>query len=103
MHHGWMATTAGVLAVAGRSTAGAPPGAATPRQDMDIVRAEAPTLKIRETLFGFLDVDHDGFLVREEVPEDDAPLRSQCASLDADEDGRLSRAEYVLSHRRAIR
>ena len=99
MHHGWMASIAGVLVVATGSAAGAQSGAAAPSQDMDIVRAEAPTLKIRETRFGFLDVDHDGFLVGEEVPEDDAQLRSQFASLDADDDGRLSRAEYVRSHR----
>jgi hypothetical protein len=102
MHHGRMTSIAGVLVFASGSIAGAQTGAAKPGQDLDIVRGEAPTLKIRETRFGFLDLNRDGFLQREEVPEDDARLRSQFASLDADKDGRLSRAEYVLSHRRGI-
>lgn len=69
---------------------------------MDIVQGEAPTLKIRETRFRFLDTDGDGFISHREVPDDDAQLRSQFGSLDADSDGRLSRAEFVASHRAAI-
>lgn len=62
MHRGGIAANAGVLVAASGSAAVAQPRTAALSQHMDIVRADAPTLKIRETRFGFLDVNHGGSL-----------------------------------------
>ena len=52
---------------------------------------------IRETRFRFLDLNADGYLSRDEVPERDLSLKSMYSSLDENNDERLSEAEFVLN------
>lgn len=62
---------------------------------------EAPPMeKLREVRFGYLDLNADGHLTRDEIDADDEVLRSQFGSLDANGDGRLSPAEYTGAARR---
>ena len=62
----------------------------------------APMLNVRSKRFGFIDLNDDGYITRDEVTENHDELDSQFNSLDADSDGKLSEAEYVLSHRETV-
>lgn len=52
---------------------------------------------IRESRFELLDLNGDGYLTRDELPQSEGVLASMYSSLDEDGDGRLSEAEYVLN------
>lgn len=52
---------------------------------------------IRETRFRFLDLNAEGYISRDEIPEDDLSLKSMYPSLDEDDNGLLSEPEYVLN------
>ena len=68
---------------------------ATTESTMTITGVTEPAETLREGRFRFLDLDGDGFLTREEIDDDNGVLLSQFESLDWDDDGRLSEAEYV--------
>jgi len=55
-----------------------------------------PMESMRLARFRFLDLDGDGYLSRDEIPDADEVLRSQFSTLDRDGDGRLSAGEYGL-------
>ena len=63
---------------------------------MPLAGTTLPAETLRESRFRILDLDGDNFITREEVHADDAVLTSQFRSLDRNDDGRLSEAEYVL-------
>lgn len=63
--------------------------------DSDITRGVEPMESVRDARFRFLDLDGNGFIAPREVDSDQAVLRSQFDSLDADGDGRLSEDEFV--------
>ena len=69
------------------------------RAAMPIVGQTLPAETIRESRFRFLDLDGDQYLTLREIDSGNAVLRSQFDSLDWDNDGRLSKSEYVLNGR----
>lgn len=69
----------------------------TPEADVPLTGVTNASEAIRETRFKFLDLDGDGYLSHDEVPEDDLSLRSMYSSLDENDDGLLSEPEYVLN------
>jgi hypothetical protein len=69
------------------------------KSSLAIAGETLPAESIRESRFPILDVDGDGYIRREEVRNDDPVLKSQFDSLDWDNDGKLSEAEYVLNGR----
>jgi len=66
---------------------------------MPIAGVTLPSETLREGRFRILDLNGDEFLSEDEIGEDDPILRSQFSSLDTDNDGRLSKPEYVLNGR----
>lgn len=52
---------------------------------------------MRESRFAFMDLNKDGYVSRDEVPQQYRVLESMFSSLDEDDDGRLSEAEYVMN------
>lgn len=96
--------TAGVLAglsgaLALCAAAAAPGQTETADPEMAITGQTLPMESVRDARFRFLDRDGNGYLTRDEIGEDDPVLRSQFSSLDADDDERLSNAEYALVSR----
>ena len=72
------------------------------RAAMPIAGQTLPAETIRESRFRFLDLDGDQYLTLEEIDSGNPVLRSQFDSLDWDNDGRLSKSEYVLNGRPKI-
>lgn len=66
---------------------------------MSIAGETLPAETLRESRFRFLDLDGDGFVKLDEIDPEDSVLRSQFDSLDWNNDGRLSEAEFVLNGR----
>ena len=62
---------------------------------MPLAGVTLPAETLRESRFRFLDLNGDEYLTREEIDEDDPVLSSQFRSLDRNNDGRLSKVEYV--------
>jgi hypothetical protein len=85
-------TAAAVLALGPLPAAGAD-------EEITLPGASPPIAKIRDSRFTFLDIDADGYISRDEIPEDDLVLRSQFPALDRNHDGRLDLDEYVVSRR----
>jgi hypothetical protein len=84
-----------VAAAAALAASLAPAGLSAAEAGMSLPEVAAPSAKVRDTRFRFLDLDDDGYIARDEVPADDAVLRSQFSALDRDDDGRLSPEEYI--------
>ena len=77
----------------------APLGAAKDRKngEMAITGVTNASEVIRESRFEFFDLNGDGYLTREEIPENERILMSMYTSLDENGDGKLSEPEYVLN------
>ena len=97
-----MAASVLVLSTAAMSANQTTPKAPTDGNGSLTAQQIAPMLYSRSTRFHLMDLNEDGYIVRDEINQSDPELLSQFASLDANNDGKLSADEYVLSHRTVI-